>query len=146
MAEKLVPGIPHSTRIAILQQTDANEDETNDMGTTEQHATVLEQVMSSDSFRNEVTRKMGCKSLTIPLIKLSLYANLKNFYPVLSKSFETDDPFLPVRAIRKIRHEQLENQLFLAQKNASLKSGARGIQARKDLKAVEGKVQASKEL
>lgn len=147
MAEKLVPGIPHSIRIAILQQTDDNEDETNDMGTAEQHATVLEQVMSSDSSRNEVTQKMGCKSLTIGLIiKLSIYANLRTFYSVLSKSFETDDPFLPVRAIRKIRHEQLENQLFLAQKNASLKSGARGIQARKYLKAVEGKVQASKEL
>lgn len=72
MAEKLVPGIPHSTRIAILQQTDANEDEANDMGTAEQHVTVLEQVMSSDSSRNEVTRRMGCKCLTIGLvIKLS---------------------------------------------------------------------------
>lgn len=60
MAEKLVPGIPHSTRIAILQQTDDNEDEIND--TAEQHVTVLEQVMSSDNSRNEVTRKMGCKS------------------------------------------------------------------------------------
>lgn len=60
MAEKLVPGIPHSTRIAILQQTDDNEDEIND--TAEQHVTVLEQVMSSDKSRNEVTRKMGCKS------------------------------------------------------------------------------------
>lgn len=147
MAEKLVPGIPHSTRIAILQQTDANEDETNDMEAAEQHVTALEQVMSSDSSRNEVARRMACKSLATGLvIELSIYANLRNFYPVLSKSFETDDPFLPVRAIRKIRHEQVENQLFLAQKNASLKSGARGIQARKDLKAVEGKVQASKEL
>lgn len=62
MAEKLVPGIPHSTRIAILQQTDDNEDDTNDMGTAKQHVTVLEQVMSSDNSRNEVTRKMGCKS------------------------------------------------------------------------------------
>lgn len=60
MAEKLVPGIPHSTRIAILQQTDDNEDEIND--TAEQHVTVLEQVMSSDNSRNEITRKMGCKS------------------------------------------------------------------------------------
>ena len=72
MAEKLVPGIPHSTRIAILQQTDANEDETDDMGTAEQDVTVLEQVMSSDSSRNEVTRRMGCKFLEIGLFfKLS---------------------------------------------------------------------------
>ena len=146
MAEKLVPGISHSTRIAILQQTDDNEGESNDTGTAEQHATVLEQVMSSDSSRNEVTRKMGCKSGNWFGNKPSTYANMRNFHQVLSKSFETDDPFLPVHAIRTIRHEQVENQLFLAQKNASLKSGARGIQARKDLKAVEGKAQASKEL
>ncbi|PKY00201.1 ABC transporter [Aspergillus campestris IBT 28561] len=123
MAEKIVPGIPHSTRIAILQQTDANEDESNDLWTGDRQMTVLERVMSGDSSRNEVIRKMG----------------------VLSKSFEADDPLIPVRAIRQIRHEQLEYQLFVAQKNASLKSGARGMQARKDLKAVEEKVLASRE-
>ncbi|PLB39924.1 ABC-F family ATP-binding cassette domain-containing protein [Aspergillus candidus] len=124
VAEKLVPGIPYSTRIAFLQQTDATEDESNDSWTGDRQMTVLEQVMSRDSSRNEVTRKMR----------------------VLSKSFEADDPLFPVRAIRQIRHEQLEYQLFVAQKNASLKSGARGIQARKDLKAIEEKVQASREM
>ena len=34
----------------------------------------------------------------------------------------------------------------MAQKNASLKSGARGLQARKDLRAAEDKLQASKEV
>lgn len=66
--------------------------------------------------------------------------------PVLSHSFDTEEPLEPVRAIRKIRHENLENQLFLAQKNASLKSGQRGFQARKDLKSAEAKVKASSEL
>lgn len=65
---------------------------------------------------------------------------------VLSKSFETEDPLAPVRAIRKIRHQETEKKLFLAQKNASLKSGARGLQARKDLKAAEAKVEATQEL
>lgn len=65
---------------------------------------------------------------------------------VLSKSFETDDPLSPVRAIRRVRHDEIEAQLFLAQKNASLKSGARGFQARKDLKAAEARYEASKEL
>lgn len=65
---------------------------------------------------------------------------------VLSKAFETEDPLEPVRTIRKIRHQQTEMQLFLAQRNASLKSGARGLQARKDLKAAELKVDASGEL
>lgn len=62
---------------------------------------------------------------------------------VLSKSFETDDPLQPVYAIRRVRHDVTEKQLFLAQKNASLKSGARGLQARKDLKSMESKYEDS---
>lgn len=57
-----------------------------------------------------------------------------------------ENPLQPVRAIRKIRHDEIEKQLFLAQKNANLKSGARGLQARKDLKAVEARLQSSREL
>jgi hypothetical protein len=57
-----------------------------------------------------------------------------------------EDPLQPVRAIRKIRHDEIEKQLFLAQKNANLKSGARGLQARKELKAVEARLQSSREL
>lgn len=69
------------------------------------------------------------------------------YWKVLSKALEeTEDPLEPVRAVRNIRHEQLEDQLFLAQKNASLRSGARGLQARKELKALENKVAASEEL
>lgn len=66
---------------------------------------------------------------------------------VLSKALEeTEDPLEPVRAIRQLRHEQLGKQLFLAQKNASLRSGSRGLQARKELKSLENKVTASEEL
>jgi hypothetical protein len=65
---------------------------------------------------------------------------------VLSKCFETEDPLEPVSGIRKIRHEDIEKQLFLARKNASLRSGARGLQARKELKAVESKFELSREL
>ncbi|KAG2001227.1 hypothetical protein GB937_010363 [Aspergillus fischeri] len=128
MADKLVPGIPHPTRIAILQQTETEDEERIFQPEGEDRdrrdLPVLEYVMSSDRFRNEVVRKMD----------------------VLSKSFETDDPLAPVRAIRRVRHDEIEKQLFLAQKNASLKSGARGLQARKDLKAAEARYEASKEL
>lgn len=65
---------------------------------------------------------------------------------VLSKSLEQEDPLAPVLTIRKLRHEQLAEQLFLAQKNASIRSGARGLQARKELKAIEIRVAASTEL
>ncbi|KAL4994562.1 P-loop containing nucleoside triphosphate hydrolase protein [Aspergillus recurvatus] len=131
MADKLVPGIPHSTRIAILQQTDTDsqvnhgafDERSEDLRAKEKNS-VLQYVMSSDHHRNEVIRKM-------------------NF---LSKSFETDDPLEPVRGIRRIRYDNVEKHLFLARKNASLKSGARGLQARKELKAVESNLGVSREL
>lgn len=52
----------------------------------------------------------------------------------------------PVRAIRTIRDEQAQKHLFLAQKNASLKSGARGLQARKDLRVAEDKAKAARDV
>lgn len=65
---------------------------------------------------------------------------------VLSKSFESDDPLQPVKAIRTVRHDDVEKQLFLAQKMASLRSGARGLQARKELRSAEARLEASLEL
>ena len=56
-----------------------------------------------------------------------------------------EDSLMVVRAIRQLRHERHEYELFLAQKNASLRSGARGLQARKELKAAEAKVAKSAE-
>lgn len=65
MADKLVPGIPHSTRIAILQQTEtASEEDVKDFAAEEaenKHKTVLQYVLSSDHSRNEVVQKMNCK-------------------------------------------------------------------------------------
>lgn len=66
MAEKLIPGIPYATRIAILQQTDSEIDELADSvrASTASDAaggrgrTVLQQVMASDDLRNDVTRKI----------------------------------------------------------------------------------------
>ncbi|KAF3016639.1 hypothetical protein E8E15_005091 [Penicillium rubens] len=123
MAEKLIPGIPHSTRMAILQQTDEHDDKPFGEDPN-RDKTALEAVLSSDETRNEAVR-------------------MAEF---LSKSFETEDPMQPVWAIRKIRHQKAEKHLFLAHKNASLKSGARGLQARKDLKAAEGKLEATSEM
>lgn len=56
---------------------------------------------------------------------------------------DAENKFGPVCTVRKLRHEQLERELFLAQKNAALKSGARGLQARKELKTAESKVAES---
>lgn len=65
----------------------------------------------------------------------------------LSKALEdTDDSLEAVNTARKLRHEQLEEELFRAQKNAHLRSGSRGMQARKELKAAEAKVTDSADL
>ncbi|KAJ5901603.1 hypothetical protein N7495_002131 [Penicillium taxi] len=123
MAEKLIPGIPHATRIAILQQTNDNDDFESTIG-PKSDKTVLESVFSSDEVRNEAVRTAH----------------------LLSTSFESEDPLEPVHAIRKFRCQQAEKELQLAQKNVSLKSGARGLQARKDLKTAELNLDSVREL
>ncbi len=59
---------------------------------------------------------------------------------------DDDEPWAQVRAYRRLRHERLERQLLEIEKMASLRSGARGHQVRKDLVAFEKKVAESKEL
>ena len=65
MTDKLVPGIPHSTRIAILQQTEtASEADLKDFAAEEaenKNKTVLQYVLSSDHSRSELVHKMNCK-------------------------------------------------------------------------------------
>lgn len=78
MAEKLIPGISYLTRIAILQQTDAEikDEDTSDIGDhlrdtlsisdSGQGKTVLEQVMACDDLRNETKRKIDSENYFIP--------------------------------------------------------------------------------
>ena len=64
MADKLVPGIPHPTRVAILQQTDSSVQGSLQSGEEENRdKTVLEYVMSSDQHKNDLVRKIDCKSV-----------------------------------------------------------------------------------
>lgn len=69
MAEKLIPGLPESLNIAILQQTDDDDTVGELTGSTatmtvsddtakKVSKTVLQQVMQSDTARNDVTRKI----------------------------------------------------------------------------------------
>lgn len=72
MAEKLIPGIPEAVKIAILQQTDEDFEESKEEGKIAAHAgllekenvaqkgpkTVLQQVLESDVSRNDVLRKI----------------------------------------------------------------------------------------
>lgn len=71
MAEKLIPGLPDSIKISLLQQTDELDDlqsESPDVSSlsldpektekARKKKTVLQTVLQSDQSRNEVTRKI----------------------------------------------------------------------------------------
>lgn len=66
MAEKLIPGIPHPTRIAILQQTQ-DQDESGSTYGLKLEKTVLESVLGSDESRNEAVRLSDCISILSPM-------------------------------------------------------------------------------
>uniref|UniRef100_A0A093UVT7 GTP 3',8-cyclase n=1 Tax=Talaromyces marneffei PM1 TaxID=1077442 RepID=A0A093UVT7_TALMA len=133
LAEKLIPGVPYSTRIAILQQTDAEIEENSKNSEIDELADLLQRDGSVST--NSTTRKTALEQVIA-----------SDTMRMLSRSLEKEDLLAPVLTIRKLRHEQLAEQLFLAQKNASIRSGARGFQARKELKAIENRVAASTEL
>lgn len=70
MAEKLIPGIPHASRIAILQQTDveSRDDGVEDARTgasgsegNNKGRTVLEYAMGSDKSAKDIVRKATSK-------------------------------------------------------------------------------------
>lgn len=77
LSEKLIPGIPYATRIAILQQTDAEIEENSNAKIEDladslrekgslsvkkgRSKTTLEQVIASNTVRTEVQRKLQGK-------------------------------------------------------------------------------------
>ncbi|KAI9768077.1 MAG: hypothetical protein M1840_005111 [Geoglossum simile] len=127
LAEGLIPGIPPTTKISILQQTSSttttNSIESSD---EEQPKTVLQHVVESDASRNDILRDIS----------------------VLSQSLDAavGDTLSPVYTLRQMRHFRLRAELAEAEKNASLRSGSRGLQARKALRVLEGRFKESAEL
>ncbi|KAF6841526.1 ABC transporter [Colletotrichum musicola] len=131
VAEKLIPGIPEQTRISILQQTDASDADSDirpdgpaaAAGPAEGRS-VLEHVIEQATARSDVEQDIKA----------------------LSEGINGTDPHGPVRAVRNLRHERNQKQLFLMDKNARLRSGDRGLAARKALKAFEKVVAESQSL
>ncbi|KAI0508554.1 ABC transporter [Xylaria bambusicola] len=122
IAQKLIPGIPEETRIVILQQTDAgdvNTDADPDRPFSHPSAagdrSVLEEVIERATARHEAQRELDD----------------------LSQGVESTNSFAAIRSLRRIRRERLQKDLFLKAKDAKLRSGARGMQARKALIATE---------
>ncbi|KAK5633207.1 hypothetical protein RRF57_008921 [Xylaria bambusicola] len=128
IAQKLIPGIPEETRVVILQQTDAGDVNTDvDPDQLASHPSaagnrsVLEEVIERATARHEAQRELD--GLTR--------------YKDLSQAVESTNPFDAIRSLRRIRRERLQKDLFLKAKDAKLRSGARGMQARKALIAAE---------
>jgi len=119
IVEKLIPGIPEQTRVSILQQTnarDANTDvlpaEASSDGDAAKGRPVLEEVIEKATARFEIEKEIRALSSGIDA---------------------SDDPYAPLRAVRRVKHDRLLKRLFLLDKDARLRSGARGLQARKAL-------------
>ncbi|KAH8589657.1 P-loop containing nucleoside triphosphate hydrolase protein [Bisporella sp. PMI_857] len=125
VAEKLIPGIPLQTRIAILQQTSVEQKPGQGESApvvTGGQLSVLETVIDRATSRSEIQQEID----------------------VLSKAVESQgSPYAPLRALRQVHHERLKKELFEHDKNARLRSGARGMAARKALTAFEKKVAES---
>lgn len=72
IADKLIPGIPEQTRVAILQQTslsDTNTDELPAAGApgSEDRPTVLEDVIDKATAKSELELEINCKCSKVPV-------------------------------------------------------------------------------
>ncbi|KAG5999829.1 hypothetical protein E4U43_001835 [Claviceps pusilla] len=130
IAEKLIPGIPEGTRIALLQQSrlvDADDDANNDTkaaGKQEGEQSVLQEVVNRAIARDTIEQEIK----------------------FLSDGVDASDPYSPVRALRSLKHDRLKKRLLQLDKDARLRSGARGKQARKALVAFEKVITESETL
>lgn len=78
---------------------------------------------------------------------LNLFHNINSHFVVLSKGIEDQSStFAPMRALRQVKHERLLRELFELDKDARLRSGTRGMAARKALTAFEKVVAEHTEL
>ncbi|KAG4422739.1 hypothetical protein IFR04_004087 [Cadophora malorum] len=131
IAEKLIPGIPIQTRISILQQTSNDGSEEGEVTNSLQNIklegnqmSVLEAVIDRATSRSEIQREID----------------------ILSNAIDSPGSALsPLRALRRVQHDRLKKELFEHDKDARLRSGTRGMAARKTLIAFEKRVAESEE-
>lgn len=129
IAEKLIPGIPEETRIMLLQQTQDKGKKDNPEKTaasTLRH--VIDEATSKDLIEEEIKGLRRQYDSGNPIL-INITA--------LEVGVEAADPLAAVRALRTLKHERLQKRLFRLDKDARLRSGARGFAARKTLVAFE---------
>lgn len=141
IAEKLIPGIPEGTRIAILQQSRLVND-SDKTGTENGEASTLNEVIERATAKQVVEQDI--KRAYLRIITTNAHPHLHA--SVLSEGVNTSDSYAPVRALRQLKHNRHQQRLFRLDKDARLRSGARGMQARKALVAYEKVVAESNAL
>ncbi|KAK7423465.1 hypothetical protein QQZ08_009034 [Neonectria magnoliae] len=126
IADKLIPGIPEGTRVALLQQSKLVGEDADGKSDSEDKrtSTVLEEVIERATAKHAVEQEIN----------------------VLSDGVNASDSYAPVRALRQLKHHRHQQRLFRLDKDARLRSGARGLQARKALVAYEKVVAESNTL
>ncbi|KAI9758165.1 MAG: hypothetical protein M4579_003139 [Chaenotheca gracillima] len=127
LATKIIPGIPYSTRIALLQQTAAN-DGTESALPADKDAfkkSAIRFILESDTARNE------------------LQADLDDLSR--GQDDDGDEGWAQLRAFRQLQYNRMQRRLGELQKNSALRSGARGSQARKDQLTFEKQVEEAKD-
>lgn len=147
----MVLKVPEETRVVNLQQTDAGDIDIDEgPGKTSSHPTndrsVLEEVIERATARHEAQRELNGKApaYTPFFSNASLQRSGITLWPCMAKvnldllqGVKSTDPFGALRSLRKIQRERLQKDLFFKTKDAKLRSGARGMQARKALIATE---------
>jgi hypothetical protein len=148
VAEKLIPGIPIPTRISILQQTATDEQsslestQVDSATSSSSQLSVLEEVIDRATSRNEIQREIDGESC----FPFHCRYHVAHAISVLSKAVnEPENALSPLRALRRVKHERLKKELFEHDKDARLRSGTRGMAARKALIAFEKIVAESTE-
>ncbi|KAK8051285.1 ABC transporter-like protein [Apiospora rasikravindrae] len=125
IAEKLIPGIPEETRIAILQQTEVSDAKAHEtLPGTSASQTIREDGLVIEEIIERATARSG----------------VQKEIQALSDAISSTDPYGPLRGLRQLQYHRLQKELFLRDKDARLRSGARGLQARKALFAKEKEV------
>ncbi|KFX92594.1 hypothetical protein V490_05303 [Pseudogymnoascus sp. VKM F-3557] len=124
IADRIIPGLPPSLRVAILQQTSTdaeNPNPTKDGPSTSapEDTAVIQYVIEGDRSRT---------------------ALIQDLKVLAGTDADREDAISQVQRYRQMRYNRLNRELLEVQNNAYRRSGARGSQARKDLIAFEKEV------
>ena len=131
LGKRLIPGIADDLRISYLEQREGDA--------VQDYMTALDTVISSDAVRSEALQRRKCKRVGV-----TRREGLLNDTTVLQEAIDNlNDPNASIAAVKQIEHEDQLKKLELAQREAELRSGARGIKARKALKEQEKAVEVS---